>query len=230
MPAGLRMARIPLTGKRGARYLYPRVSMTPHDVGSRSAFAVGIVGVVYAAVVALGMSTYGLSTPIGDPILALMEVLTIASALPLLVMMAALHVVAPEDRKLAGVLALASTTMFAATTCVVHFVELTAGRQQGVRGLIWPSTTYAAELMAWSVFLGLALLLGARVLSETHEGRIARRSMQLAGTLCLLGTVGPLVGQMRLQLIGVAGYGVVLPVAAFAMAGWFRASRHALER
>ncbi len=203
--------------------------MTPQDVGSRAAFAVGLIGVVYAAVVAIGMSTYGLSTPIGDPILALMEVLTIASALPLLVMMAALHSVAPEDRKLSGLLALACTTMFAATTCLVHFVELTAGRQQGIHGLVWPSTTYAAELMAWDVFLGLALLLGARVLSETHEGRIARRAMQLAGTLCLLGTAGPLVGQMRLQLIGVAGYGVVLPVAAFAVAGWFRARRGASD-
>jgi hypothetical protein len=42
--------------------------------------------------------------------------------------------------------------------------------------------------------------------------------------LCLLGTVGPVAGDMRLQLVGVAGYAVVLPVAAFLLARVFAPS------
>jgi hypothetical protein len=42
--------------------------------------------------------------------------------------------------------------------------------------------------------------------------------------LCLVGTVGPLVGDMRLQLTGVLGYAGVLPVLSFLLARLF--ARH----
>ena len=77
------------------------------------------------------------------------------------------------------------------------------------------TTAYALELLAWDVFLGLALLLAAQTLRRTGRERPARLALIVCGVLCLLGIVGPVVGNMRLQLAGVFGYAVVLPVAAF---------------
>lgn len=196
--------------------------MTPTVLGSRSATAVGIVGLAYGGVLAVGVSTHGPTEPIGDPLLAIMEILTIASALPILCVMVALSALATQKRQMAGVLTLSFGILFAGTTCMVHFLELSAGRQLGTVGMVWPSTAYAAELLAWDVWLGLALLGAAQVLADDPAARGAQRALRLAGLLCLLGTVGPLLGSMRWQRIGVVGYAVVLPVAAFLLARWFR--------
>lgn len=203
--------------------------MRTHRVGSWSAAAVALVGVAYAVVLVVGIRGAG-DAPIGDPILAIMELLTLASALPVLVLVAALHARARAERRLAGVVALAFATLFAGTTSAVHFVGLTAGRQAGGGLLAWPSTAYALELLAWDVFLGVALLAAAATVEGPGVARQARRAMVLCGALCLAGTVGPAVGDMRLQRVGVFGYAVVLPVAAWLLRRVFEAEGDALPR
>lgn len=205
--------------------LLPHRAMPTHRVGSLSATAVAVVGVAYAIVLGVGVWRAGPSTPIGDPILAVMELLTLASALPLLVLVAALHARARGERRLAGVVALAFATLFAGTTSAVHFVGLTAGRQAGGGLLAWPSTAYALELLAWDVFLGLALVAAAATVEGDGAARRARRALVACGALCLAGTVGPAVGDMRLQRVGVFGYAVVLPVAAWLVRRVFAADR-----
>lgn len=189
--------------------------MTTNRIGAWSAAILAGVGVAYVVVLAAGMARHGLQEPITDPILAVMEVLTLVSAFPLVALVAALLDRAPPPRRLAGRVALAFATLFTGTTSAVHFVELTATRQTGGGGLVWPSTAYALELLAWDVFLGIALLAAAATLREAGRERAARRGLLAAGTLCLVGTVGPAVGNMRLQLLGVLGYAVVLPIAVF---------------
>jgi hypothetical protein len=132
-------------------------------LGSWSTAAVFLIGVAYLVPLAIGFAVHGLAEPIVDPILAIMEVLTLMSAPPLVVIMAAIHDYASVDRKLYGVIALAFTILFAGITSAVHFVELTAGRQLGSGGIAWPSRVYALELLAWNWFLGLALLFAGPV-------------------------------------------------------------------
>ena len=118
--------------------------------------------------------------------------------------------------------ALAFGVIFAALTAAVHFVGLTTGRQSGEWSLVWPSVAYAVELLAWDVFLGLALICAAPALGP---GRLANRAkwvLVLAGALCLLGTIGPLAGDMALQRVGIVGYGLVLPVGWALLAGVLR--------
>ena len=192
-----------------------------------------LVGLAYVAVLAVGFSRFGLREPITGPILAVMEVLTLLSAAPVVTLMAALHARATDDRKAFGLAALAFATLFAGSTSAVHFVELTAARQLGAGGIAWPSRIYALELLAWDVFLGLALLLAAATMRATARERAARRGLTACGVLCLAGTIGPAVGDMRLQLIGVFGYAVVLPIGAALLARVFAsepAAPHGAER
>jgi hypothetical protein len=183
--------------------------------------AVAGVGGVYALVLGAGMARSGFSQPIGDPILAIMEVLTVAAALPLVILVAAVHVVAPRNRRIWGILAICFIVMFATVTSAVHISELTVGRQLGERGLVWPSIPYALELLAWDFFLGLSLLCVGAALDPAQTSRSLRRLVLLTGSLCLLGLVGPVAANMRLQLIGVCGYAILLPVFAFQLARWF---------
>jgi len=179
--------------------------MTPIRLGSLSGAMVVGVGVAYVLVLGLGFARHGLSEPIGDPILAIMEVLTLASALPLVSLILAILLVAPQDRRPHGILALCFIVMFATATCAVHLVELTAGRQLGTHGLVWPSTPYAVELLAWDLFLGIALLFGAAALDPEQSSPVLRRGVQVTGLLCVAGLIGPVLGNMRLQLVGVFG-------------------------
>jgi len=190
-------------------------------LGARASISVVLVGVVYAVVLAFGMWHHGLSEPIADPVLAVMELLTIASAVPILMVFVALRALAPAAERARSTVALGSAALFACTTVGVHLFELTAGRRTGSRGLVWPSISYTFELLAWDLLLGFALVLAAVALRPDTTATRARRWLAVTGALCLLGTIGPVIGNMRVQLIGVFGYAVLLPITAGMLAAWF---------
>lgn len=198
--------------------------MTPSRLGRRSALLVLAVGIAYAAVLAVGMARHGLTEPITDPILMMMELLTIASALPILGVFVAIHAAAPPSGRPAAMLGLLLAAMFACATVGVHVVELTAGRAMERPGLVWPSVPYAIELVAWDLLLGLALLFAGHALARTTSARHLVLGLRTTGALCVAGLIGPLAGNMRLQLVGVAGYAVLLPLVAWRLARWFSSS------
>lgn len=179
------------------------------------------MGVVYLVVLGLGFARHGLSEPITDPVLAVMEVLTLASAFPLVSLVLAVLLVAPEERRAHGILALCFIVMFATATSAVHLVLLTAGRQLGMEGLVWPSPAYAVELLAWDLLLGVALIFCAAALDPRQASPALRRGVHVTGLLCIAGIIGPVLGNMRLQLVGVFGYAIALPVVAIALTRWF---------
>ena len=199
--------------------------MTPIRMGIWSAWTVLAMSVAYLVVLTVGVWRAGLEAPIVDPVLAVMEVLTLASALPLVTLVSALLVQARPERRLPGIVSLVFITLFAGTTTAVHFVGLTAGRQMGGGLLVWPSTSYALELLAWDVFLGLALLAAAATVEGAGRGRAARGGLIFSGALCLVGTMGPILGNLRLQRVGVVGYAIGLPVAAWLLLRWFAGAR-----
>ncbi|HEX6252442.1 MAG TPA: hypothetical protein VFZ56_13545 [Gemmatimonadaceae bacterium] len=196
--------------------------MPASALGAWSALTIFVIGVAYVATLAVGVAVHGLSEPIVDPILAVMEVLTLVSALAMVVLMAAVHDRAPLPRRIHGSIALSFTVVFAGITSAVHFVELTAVRQAGSGGIAWPSAEYAAELLAWDLFLGLALLFAAHVFDTSAPERGVRRGLLIGGALCVAGIIGPVAGNMRLQLVGVLGYAIVLPVTCLLLARLFR--------
>jgi len=153
-----------------------------------------------------------------DPFLAILELLILLSALLLVALMAALHAVAPPDRKTHALAAFAFTLLFAALTSSVHFVMLTSGRQAHLGGtpaplLSWPSPAMAVDFLAWDVCLGLALLFAAPIFAGRGLETGIRHTMFLSGTLCLAGVLGPASGDLRLQWLAIVGYAVGFPVA-----------------
>ena len=191
-------------------------------LGAWSASALVVIGVAYALVVAFGMRASGLSHPIVDPVLAIMEVLTLLSAPLLVVLMAAIYESASASDKVYALAALAFMILMAGLTSAVHFVGLTALRQSGTGELVWPSPQYALELLAWDVFLGLSLLFAAQTFRGVGLERAIRNSSMTTGILCLIGTLGPVTGEMSLQFIAVVGYGIGLPLTSFLLARHFR--------
>lgn len=192
--------------------------MSPEALGSRAAGCVAGIGVAYAAALSAGFAQVGFAAPIGDPVLAIMEILTLLSAIALMISMAAVYQRAAPERRLFALLALGFTLLFTGITSTVHFVSLTSSRQRRVAEVVWPSTGYAAELLAWDWFLGLALIFAAMVFPGGGAERRLRRALAASGLLALAGTAGPLLGDMRLQRIGILGYAVVLPFAFFLLA------------
>jgi hypothetical protein len=199
--------------------------MSPANrVGYLSSIGLFVVGVAYAVVVAFGISQAGLDHPIVDPTLGVMEALTLLSAPLIVAVMASINDTASRDRKVFAVMALVFAGIMAGLTSAVHFVALTAGRQTDFTVLEWPSTLYAVELLAWDIFLGLSLLCAALVFVGSGIRAVTRWSLVVAGVLSLLGAVGPIVGDMTLQRIGILGYGVGLPIAALVLSRCFHQS------
>jgi hypothetical protein len=195
--------------------------MTANRLGFWSSIALVGIGIAYVLALAAGFARHGLHEPITDPVLAIMEALTLLSAAAIVTLMAAVHERALPERKVYGVIALAFGTLCAGTTSAVHFIELTAVRQVEDARIVWPSRTYAAELLAWDVFLGLALVFAGAAFSDRQPERTVKRLLLICGSLCLAGTIGPVVGNMRLQLVGVLGYAGLLPVVSFLLARLF---------
>jgi len=193
----------------------------PDRIGYLSSIGLFAVGMAYVVVVAFGIAQAGFDDPIVDPTLAVMEALTLLSAPLIVAVMASIYETARRDRRIFALMALVFAGVMAGLTSAVHFVALTAGRQTDFTVLEWPSTLYAVELLAWDIFLGLSLLCAALVFVGSGTRVFARRSLALAGALSLLGAIGPILGDMALQRIGILGYGVGLPIAALALSRFF---------
>lgn len=204
--------------------------MSNSELGRWSSFAVFLVGVAYIVALVIGFATRGLSAPIVDPLLAVMEVLTLIAAPLMLVMMTAIYRRASDERKTMGLLALAFMLLMTGATSAVHFVNLTATRQLGSALLVWPSPAYALELLAWDVFLGLSLVFAAFTFQGGRRENRVKRGLLVCGFLCLAGAVGPAVGNMRLQLVGVFAYGGMLPIVALVLSRTFRGDARAVRK
>ena len=190
-----------------------------------SASALCLIGVAYVVTLAVGFASAGFTKPIVDPVLAVMEILTLLSAPILVVLMAAVHAYAPPEYKIHGVVAVAFMVLLAGLTSSVHFVELTAARQSSTASLTWPSTAYALELLGWDLFLGLSLLFAAPVFKGGKLEDAVRTGLLRRRDALYCWHPRPATGDMRLQFIAIVGYAGVLPTVSLLLMLLFRRTR-----
>ena len=88
----------------------------PNRLGFWSSIALVGIGVAYVLALAAGFARHGWHELIVDPVLAIMEVLTLLSAPAIVILMAAVHARATPERKVHGLIAVAFATLFAGTT------------------------------------------------------------------------------------------------------------------
>ncbi len=206
------------------------MSAAARRLGVASARAIAVIGALYVGTIALWLGRERTpAEPIGDPYLAVMEVLTILSAAALVGFVVAARAVAVPGREraargmpVAGILAAVVTTAVHAINLAVVRPLWRAGRLPDYR-LVWPSALFAIEYVAWDLLVGLTMVLASVALAGRPEGVAACRAFRLGGIACLAGFAGPLSGAMRLQNVAVAGYALVLPVAALLAVRRFRA-------
>ena len=208
-----------------------RWSWGARRLGIASSIAILIVGILYIAVITLWLIIQATPRePIGDPYLAVMEVLTIVSALALLGLVVAIWCFADVAHRPPALTALAIGALAAGLTMAVHFVQLTAIRQLWRAGrlvdyrLVWPSPVFALEYFVWDILVGFTLLCASFAIAGGSSAEPARRALLIGGVLCFAGVAGPLSGRMFLQNVAVLGYAVVLPIAGALTARMFRAA------
>jgi hypothetical protein len=192
-------------------------------IGKYAALAVAILGLAYALVTATGL--YALPSPnhmIGNPYFSIMEVLTIAIAILMLVTMAAVHVHATPARKLNSLVSLIMLTIATGITSSVHFIILTAGNQglpeqlndyPSLFSFQWPSVAYALDILAWDLFFAMAVLFAAPIFSSGRQERTVQILLIISGVLSLAGLLGIPLKNMQVRNIGIIGYAIAAPLA-----------------
>ncbi|MDX6301074.1 MAG: hypothetical protein QOF53_2288 [Nocardioidaceae bacterium] len=214
----------------------PSTSWTSSErtVGRAACWVIFLLSVAYVPAMLAGfLANGGLDKPVADPYLAVMELLILLMAIPLVVLFACVHRYAPANRKTLTLSAFALVTVAVGITVCVHVVLLTAGRQldaatsPGYNLLLtwkWPSVAFALDIASWDFFLGFGLLLAAWAFTGPGLRRLVRCGLQVSGAVCLFGLLGAATGNMGLRDIGIAGYAVILPVVLLVMARVFAAT------
>jgi hypothetical protein len=185
-------------------------------LGKVAAWAAFFLLVAYAVTLALGLlSLESPADPIGDPYFTLLELLIIAMAPVMVVVMVAVHAYASPGARAYSLPALAFMVVMAGITSGVHFVILTVSRQIASAGFPWaslffsfewPSVVYALDILAWDVFFALSMLFAAPVFRTGQLDKTVRVLMIADGVLSLAGLAGVPLGDMSLRNIGILGY------------------------
>lgn len=113
--------------------------------------------------------------------------------------------------------------LLAGVTGSIHFTQLVVIRRLEPQALStlsalvalpwkWPSVAYALDLFAWDLFFGLSMLSAASIFHGGKLETITRRMMSLSGALCIVGLLGPALGDLRFQLIAITGYAGLGPL------------------
>ena len=209
-----------------------------YGVGKWSAASAATIGVVFVVVGLLGV----IFRPPGpdplrqvDPYLAVLELLIILFAVALIVMMAAVYACAAPECKALALSSLSFIISFSVLTCSVHFASLTVGRNidPAASPLLahelsfakWPTMALSLDLLAWDFFLGLGLVSAASTFKGKGATGRVRVSLIVAGSLCLAGFLGPVLGRLEIQILGIVGYAFALPVSCFLLAKLFSQGR-----
>ena len=206
-------------------------SIGNQKIGYWAAIVTFITGIGFLLVIVVTVVS-GTGFPPTGLYLTLISVDTLLAAVAMVFLWSALHICAPADRRIFSQCSLAMVTILAALTSIARFVQislvpqaLAAGKTDGLGWFnVYGEFSLMSdiEVLAWGVFLGLALLFLAPVFRKQKLDRALSWTLYISGLLCLVGAVGKVVSSTPLVFVGILGWGVGLTVAAGLIAIWFR--------
>jgi hypothetical protein len=188
-----------------------------------SSLAVGVIGLLYAAVLGTAAALGSLTLPPPEPIGSFAALDTIASAVLLVVLVVGIDTITPPDRRPFSRLSVLFTVMFAVVVTINRFVQLTIVRQSVAAGDVGDlrrflpydprSAMFALEILGWAFFFGLAALFLVPVLRGPGLRTWIARLFGLYGLLGLACAAG-LMLDSPVVAVGFLAWGGVLPLAA----------------
>ena len=220
-------------------------SWTPTDrrVGRWAAITVAVIAVAYIStgtiwlVSNISRVTIQTLAP-SEPYLTIMEILMLLLNPAMVVLFAAIHSYAPPNKKTFSQAAFGFLLLLVAITGVVHFIHLTVIRRTTSTATAevfafyhshgdGHSPMFAAEMLGWDFFFGLALLFAAFVFKGDRLQAAIRNGLIVSGLLCLVGFSGPASGDMRFQVLAILGYAFGFPFVCLLLARLFARSEEA---
>jgi hypothetical protein len=220
-------------------------SWTPTDrrIGRWAAITVVVIAVVYITTGTIWLVSNISSVTIqtlapSEPYLTIMEILMLLLNPAMVVLFAAIHVYAPPNKKTCSQAAFGFLLLLVAITGVVHFVHLTVIRRTTSVTVSevfafyhsrndGHTAMFAAEMLGWDFFFGLALLFAAPVFKGDRLQAAIRTGLIVSGLLCLVGFSGPTSGDMRFQVLAILGYAFGFPFVCLLLAKLFARSEEA---
>ena len=218
---------------------------TPTDrrIGKWAAITVVAIAVVYIATGTIWLMsnirwvTIQTLAP-SEPYLTIMEVLMLLLNPAMVVLFAAIHAYAPPNKKTCSQAAFGFLLLLVAITGVVHFINLTVIRRTTSAATAevfafyhsrgdGQSPMFAAEMLGWDFFFGLALVFAAPVFRGDRLQAAIRIGLIVSGLLCLAGFSGPASGDMRFQVLAILGYAFGFPFVCLLLAKLFARSEEA---
>jgi hypothetical protein len=220
-------------------------SWTPTDrrIGRWAAITVVAIAVVYITtgtiwlVPNVSRVTIQTLAP-SEPYLTIMEILMLLLNPAMVVLFAAIHAYAPPNKKTCSQAAFGFLLLLVAITGVVHFIHLTVIRRttSAATAEVFAfyhsrggghSPMFAAEMLGWDFFFGLALLFAAPVFKGDRLQAAIRTGLIVSGLLCLVGFSGPASGEMRFQVLAILGYAFGFPFVCLLLVKLFARSEEA---
>lgn len=201
----------------------------------RFGFWVCVVGIVLALIYMSALAATAIS-PSGFPPVypydVIIDVISLASAVGILILFCAVHSCSGTDRKLFSRIALAFAVLFAGMTIINRFTHLAVVRPAqaaGVtEGLDW-FTPYGAhsimtglENLGWGFFLGLAFISLAPVFTRGKLERFLCGVLLINGVLCLVSVFTLITGITALTFIGAVAWGPGFTVFCLLLSVFFK--------
>lgn len=203
----------------------------PVRLGFWSSVVVAVLCVVYLVILVGHFATLGFSFPPTQSVQTVGGLVTILSALAILVIFAVIAQLSPKEKRVLGTVGLSFAILFVAMVSINRFVQLTVIRQsspaeQGsdlARFLPYSteSVMFALEILGWGLFLSLACLFVAPLFSDPRLHRVIRWLFVLFGIFSLMSVVG-FATATPLTALAFVAWGPILLVLSVSLAILFR--------
>lgn len=191
---------------------------TDKHISKNVAYSIVILGIIYIVLIAIGIMTQSKENGyIKDDIRILMEILTMFSAVLLLLFTISINQLVEDERKVFSLFSVLMMLGLVILTFSCHFINITVGKELNdsnksfsyLVSLTWPSVIFAIDILAWDVFFGFSFIaLGISIIKSKIWG-ILPIIMIVSGILSLVGLIAIPLKNMNIRYIGVFGYTVM---------------------
>ena len=202
-----------------------------YRLGFWSAIAATASGVIYFLIILAALLTGNFTFPPSVPMQIFGGISSLVLPPVLVLLMASLHTVTPNEKKAYSQASLAFTLLFAGAVSINRFTQLGIVRHSQADGITagidWflaygeHSVMFGLEMLGWNWFLGLALLCAAPLFSRGKIEAWLRELLVFDGLLCLVAAAAFLL-RSPLSQLGFVAWGLVLFIITALLARYFR--------